>query len=146
MSDYFGKAVFKDGTELFLVYVTSPGWTLPALFATLDEAKAWKAIGCPGLDRADWQAVKRSRASEEPVHILIDLDSPERECMWFYSTASRAGMVITGPSCSSDAEEANLMSDGIYTKEFFDSWGHEVPSIEVRKVAPRCHCNDGYEP
>lgn len=122
MSDYYGKAVFTDGAELFLVYATSPGYALTALFNSVEEASAWKDQDCTTLERTEYQAIERSKVSEESVHILIDINSPEKPSMWFYSTASRQDMVITGPTSSENAEYENEYAGGVYTKEFFDSW------------------------
>lgn len=142
MSDYYGKAVFTDGTEAFLVYRTSPGWVLKPLFSTLEAVMAWKEAGCPELNREHYKAVSRSLANEEPVHVLIDIESPDRPSMWFYSTASKADMVITGPNSELQAEESNEQAGGIYTKEFFDSWEPEKPASQMLTVRRSQHESD----
>lgn len=102
-------------------------------------------MGCPQLERENYEAVDRSVASEEPVHVLIDVDYPEKASMWFYTTASRSDMIITGPTSGLQAEESYERAGGIYTKDFFDSWAKK-PAVAVDGVKPRRKYDDGLEP
>jgi hypothetical protein len=146
MSVYYGKAVFKDNTEAFFVYWTSPGWATRPLFSTLEGARDWKNAGYPKLEREEDEAIEISKMAEEPVHVLIDVDSPEKASMWFYTTASKTGMVITGPKSGLEAEESNEIAGGIYSKAFYDAWECEKPAAKKpasRKVIP---ADDGMQP
>lgn len=147
MSDYYGKAVFKDGSEAFFIYCTSPGWVLRPLFKTLEAVEQWREDGYPELDRDHYQAVEKSKASEEPVHVLIDVESPDKASMWFYSTASKSDMVLTGPTSSLEAMETNEREGGIYTKEFFDAWEVDQPAQQKNTAKkPARNQDSGLEP
>lgn len=124
----YGKAVFSDGHEAYLVYTDSPGWAFRALFPTPEKALEWREQDFPVLRRSEWQAVDLAKASEEPVHILADMDFPGTPALWFYTTASRAKMVITGPTSREDSELLRDRGEVIYSKEFFDSWSEELPN------------------
>ena len=146
MSVYYGKAVFKDNTEAFFVYWTSPGWLAAPLFKTLDAAMEWKNAGYPEVEREGDQAIARSKANEEPVHVLIDVENPEKASMWFYTTASKTGMVITGPKSELEAEELNESAGGIYSKEFFDSWASDNPDEKKASARTLNKTDDGMHP
>lgn len=145
VSDYYGKAVFTDGTEAFLVYRTSPGWVLQPLFPTLEAVEAWHDAGCPQTERESYGEVHRSSGSEEPVHVLINVDYPDKLSMWFYTMASRVDMVITGPNSGLQAEESNELAGGIYSKEFFDAWRTEPALKPVVEKRRRTHDDDGFD-
>ena len=130
VSARYGKATFTGGKEAYLVYQDSPGWAMSALFKTLDEASDWVNQGYPSLLRTEHEQTEIAKFSEEPVHILADLDYPDTPGLQFYTTASLADLVITGPTSKENAE--SVMTDGgIYTKEFFDSWS---PKVNIRSV------------
>lgn len=138
MSARFGKATFTGGEEAYLVYQDSPGWALPALFKTLDEASDWVNQGYPSLARTGHEQTSIARFSEEPVHILADLDYPDKPGLQFYTTASLADLVITGPT-SKENTESVMPDDDMYTKEFFDSWRPKVGTKSVdsyEKITP----------
>lgn len=130
MSARYGKATFTGGEEAYLVYQDSPGWVLPALFKTLDEASDWVNQGYPSLPRTQHEQTEIAKFSEEPVHIIADLDYPDKPGLRFYTTASLADLVITGPTSKENAESV-ISDDDIYTKEFFDSWR---PKVDTRSV------------
>lgn len=123
----YGKAVFSDGHEAYLVYTDSPGWAFRALFPTPEDALEWRERDFPVLRRSECQAVDLAKASEEPVHILVDMDFPCTPALWFYTTASRAQMVITGPTSREESELQRERGEVIYSKEFFESWSAELP-------------------
>lgn len=123
----YGKAVFSDGHEAYLVYTDSPGWAFRALFPTPEKALEWREQDFPVLRRSEWQAVDFAKASEEPVRILVDMEFPDTPGLWFYTTASRAQMVITGPTSREDSELQRDRGEVIYSKEFFESWSKELP-------------------
>ena len=141
-----GKPSLKTLQRLFFVYWTSPGWVAAPLFQTLDAAMEWKNAGYPELEREGDQAIARSKANEEPVHVLIDVENPEKASMWFYTTASKAGMVITGPKSELEAEELNESAGGIYSKEFFDSWASDNPDEKKASARTLKKTDDGMQP
>lgn len=122
MSNYFGKAVFPDGHQVFLIYATSPGWVQPKLFNSLDEAVTHNANRrLQTQEDPSYQDVLKARATDEPVFVIADLEQPENPHLCFYSSASRSSMILTGPTSKLDMEECNE-ANAIYTKEFFDAW------------------------
>ncbi|WP_244657264.1 hypothetical protein [Pseudomonas sp. CFBP 13719] len=128
MSMRYGKAIYSDGHEAYLVYADSPGWALTPLFPTVEKAQEWREHDFPELRRSEAQTIDLAKASEEPVHILIDIDFPEKASMWFYTTASRTHMVITGPTSRENSESLLEQGDVVYSKEFFDTWSNSAPA------------------
>ena len=59
---------------------------------------------------------------------MIDIDFPEKASMWFYTTASRTQMVITGPTSRENSESLLEQGDAVYSKEFFDTWSNPAPA------------------
>ncbi len=80
------------------------------------------------------------------MHVLIDVDYPGKPSMWFYTTASKSGMVITGPKSDLQAEEANESAGGIYSKEFFDAWATESPAEKRPSARSISKQDDGFQP
>jgi hypothetical protein len=115
--------------------------------ADVEEARQWREDGYPSLDRNHYLAVEKSNASEEPVHVLIDVESPEKASMWFYSTASKSDMVLTGPTSDLEAMETNEREGVIYIKEFFDAWEVDQPAQQRdTPKKPARNYDSGLEP
>jgi len=140
MSMRYGKAVFSDGHEAYLVYTDSPGWAFRALFASPEKALEWREHDFPVLRRAEGQAVELAKASEEPVHILADMDFPETPRLWFYTTASRSQMVITGPTSREESESLLEQGEAIFSQEFFEAWSKDcVASNKIERYDSLTH-------
>lgn len=123
MSFKYGIAMFRDGTEAYLVYADSPGWALKPLFQSLEEAMDWHARDFPEMLNTGIAFLEQAKYAEEPVLILTDISSPECSGLWLYTTASKREMVITGPTSRQEVEEAVLSGNEICTKEFYEAWG-----------------------
>jgi hypothetical protein len=139
MSMRYGRATFSNGDVAYIVYSDSPsGHAMSALFSSVDDAMEWRDQGFPKLDRTDHDSMLISKFSEEPVHILGDINFPDTPYLQFYTTASKSDMVITGPLSKEDTE-CMLVDTSLYTKEFFDAWrgkpesGSSIEKFETLK-------------
>ena len=139
MSFRYGIAKFRDGTEAFLVYADSPGWALKPLFPSLEEAMDWRDRDFPEMLNTGTAFLKQAKFAEEPVLILADISSPECSGLWFYTTASKTDMVITGPTSQLEVEEAVLFGNEICTKEFYEAWdapkGVNPPPVRSKETS-----------
>ncbi|MDT8925523.1 hypothetical protein RBE51_22320 [Pseudomonas taiwanensis] len=142
MSFRYGIAKFRDGTEAYLVYADSPGWALKPLFPSLEEAMDWRDRDFPEMANTEIGFQNQAKSAEEPVLILADISSPECEGLWFYTTASKSDMVITGPTSQLEVEEAVLLGNEICTKEFYEAWD-AAKSVVQPPVKPKETSNAG---
>lgn len=122
MSFRYGKATFTDGFEAYLVYTDSPGWAFERLFNSPEEALQWRRDEFPELEETNPLRKADKKSTEEPVLILADIDCPHCPALYFYSMASRAGMVITGPKSREDSEYLFERGDVTLSKDFYDLW------------------------
>jgi hypothetical protein len=130
MTVQYGKATFTGGREFFLVNDEDESVEIP-LFDTLQAAKDWVSQGFPKLDRIYHDQVETAKFSEEPVHILTNLERSGETEASFYSFASLVIPVITGPASKEESQRLWMEEKGC-TKEFFDEW---VPkSLQSSKV------------
>lgn len=122
MATRYGKATFSGGQTAYLVYrqneVEQP------IFKTLDEAREWVASDFPRLERTRHEKVSVAKFSEQPVYVVVDLDSPY-DRRNFYTTASMEGLVITGPN-NKEESQSIFVDRSKFTKEAFDAW---VPKV-----------------
>jgi len=130
MATYYGKATFTGGQTAYLVYdqneVEKP------IFKTLEEAREWVESGFPHLDRTRHEKVSIAEFSEQPVYVVVNLDSPDDDRRNFYTTASLAGLVITGPS-SKEESQSITVDRSKYTKDAYDAWvakGSKNPKLD----------------
>ncbi|AYG48191.1 hypothetical protein DV532_28400 (plasmid) [Pseudomonas sp. Leaf58] len=142
MSFRYGIAKFRDGTEAYLVYADSPGWALKPLFPSLEEAMDWRNRDFPEMPNTGIALQMHAKSAEEPVLILADISSPECAGLWFYTTASKNDMVITGPTSQLEVEEAVLLGNEICTKEFYEAWD-TAKSVLPPLIKPRETSNAG---
>lgn len=119
MAARYGKATFRDGQTAYLVYQHKE--VEPPLFKTLEEAREWVASGFPRLERTYHEKVSLAKFSEQPAHVVVDLNSPDDAMRNFYTTASLAGLVITGP-CSKKESQSITVDRSKYTLDTYESW------------------------
>lgn len=126
MNVLYGKATFTGGREFFLVHDGEEESVELALFRTLQEAHDWVANGFPKLEQTYHDQIEMAKFSEQPVHILTNLELPDDPESSFYSFASLVIPVITGPSSRAESRGWLMVERGC-TKEFFDEWVPKSP-------------------